>query len=65
MICMFQQYQVDYEDMQVFMCKCPLVLTGWRMLVQLILGTVVYSVHKKYGNIFFCLTEFFPVNIFE
>ena len=43
MICMFQQYQVDYEDMQVFMCKCPLVLTGWRMLVQLILGTVVYN----------------------
>ena len=35
MICMFQQYQVDYEDMQVFMCKCPLVLspTG-ELLVQ-------------------------------
>ena len=32
MFCMFQQYQVDYEDMQVFMCKCPLVLYGWRLL---------------------------------
>ena len=44
MICMFQQCQVDYEDMQVFMCKCPLVLSpAGECLVQLILGTVVYN----------------------
>ena len=35
MICMFQQYQVDYEDAQVFMCKFSLVLTHWSAVVNI------------------------------
>ena len=35
MICMFQQYQVDCEDAQVFMCKFSLVLTNWSAMVNI------------------------------
>ena len=34
MIYMFQQYQVDCEDAQVFMCKFSLVLTRWSAVVN-------------------------------
>ena len=51
MICMFQQYQVDCEDAQVFMCKFSLVLTNWRAVGQhIILEAVIYKlVARKFG----------------